>query len=49
MGNTACFVHSDGKIFEVTSINALTNEVKEYEMPLKAEHKVKGLGYDAKN
>lgn len=42
-------LRSDGKLFEVSSINSKTTSVKEYNTPLTANHNVEGLCYDKGN
>ena len=48
--NTTYWVlRSDGKLFEVSTLDGKKTNVKEYSTPLTAKHNVEGLCYDKKN
>ncbi len=49
VGEAAWVIRSDGRLFEISNLNAAKPAVKEYQTPLTAEHNSEGLCYDQKN
>lgn len=49
VGESGWVLRSDGRLFNVSSINAEKPVVREYKTPLTASHNTEGLCYDAKN